>query len=173
MNKKKLFNFSNQETFSMLLILLLVSFRIIPHPPNFTPIIAVAIMSSHLFKNSYLSVAVLLIAMVVSDLFIGFYKNFIFVYSALSLIVFIFFKINKNINYKNLFIFSIFGSLIFFLVSNFGVWLLGNLYEKNLKGLLDCYVMAIPFFRNTLLSTIVYCYGFYFSTYSLLNYLKK
>jgi len=146
------------------LILVLALARLIPHPPNFTPIIAVAIMSGYFFKNIKLSFFALLIAMLISDLFIGFYENIIFVYVALLLITFVFYKIANKINFKNLFIYGFGGSLIFFIISNFGVWALGspgvlNLpYEKNLVGLINCYVLALPFLKNTLLSTIFFSY---------------
>ena len=82
----------------------------------------------------------------------------LFVYLSLFLIVLIFFNISKKINYKNLFIFGFLGSTVFFLVSNFGVWFVGNLYERNINGLIECYFMAIPFFKNTVISTLVFSY---------------
>ena len=81
-----LFNFSKKDIFTLSLILLMVFSRLLPHPPNFTPIIAVAILSGYFFKNIYMSVFVLLFAMLASDLFIGFYKNMIFVYLSLIMI---------------------------------------------------------------------------------------
>jgi hypothetical protein len=102
--------------------------------------------------------------MLLSDLFIGLYENMIFVYASLLLITFAFHKISKKINFKNLFIYGFAGSLIFFIVSNFGVWALGGLgvndlaYEKSLEGLIECYILAIPFFGNTFLSTIIFAY---------------
>ena len=129
-----------KEIFPIGLILILALSRLIPHPPNFTPIIAVAIMSGYFFKNIKLSFFVLLIAMLISDLFIGFYENIIFVYVALLLITFVFYKIANKINFKNLFIYSFVSALIFFITSNFGVWILGspgvtNLpYDKTLDG---------------------------------------
>ena len=153
-----------KEIFPIGLILILAFARLIPHPPNFTPIIAVAIVSSYFFKNINLSLLTLLAAMLISDLFIGFYENMIFVYVSLLLITLVFHKINKKINFKNLFIYGFAGSLIFFLVSNFGVWALGSLgvndlpYEKSLTGLIECYILAIPFFGNTFLSTIIFAY---------------
>ena len=155
-----------KEILPISLILLLAFSRLLPHPPNFTPIVAVAIMSGYFFKNINLSYIVLLISMLLVDVFIGFYKHMFFVYLSLFLITFIFFKISNKVNSKNLFIFSFFGSLIFFLVSNFGVWASGVLspiinlpYEKNLNGLINCYFLAMPFFKNTLLSTIVFSYA--------------
>ena len=156
-----------KEIFPIGLILILVFARLIPHPPNFTPIIAVAILSGYFFKNIYLSFATLFISMLLADVFIGFYDNVFFVYLSLFLIACVFFKISKKINFKNLFIFSFAGSLIFFIVSNFGVWALGSPgvydipYEKNLKGLMECYVLAIPFFKNTLISTLLFTYSAY------------
>ena len=153
-----------KEIVPISLILILAMARLIPHPPNFTPIIAVAIMSGYFFKNINLSFLTLIGAMLVSDLFIGFYENVIFVYASLLLITFVFYKISNKINFKNLFIYSFAGSLIFFIVSNFGVWALGSpgvydiAYEKNLNGLAECYILAIPFFGNTFLSTVIFAY---------------
>ena len=153
-----------KEIFPIALILILALARLIPHPPNFTPIIAVARMSGYFFKNINLSFLTLIVAMLVSDLFIGFYENVIFVYASLLLIAFVFYKISDKINFKNLFIYSFAGSLIFFIVSNFGVWALGSpgvydiAYEKSLNGLIQCYVLAIPFFGNTFLSTVIFSY---------------
>ena len=146
------------------LILILTLSRIIPHPWNFTPVIAVAIMSGHFFKNVYLSFSILLISMLIADVFLGFYENMIFVYTSLLLIAFIFYKISKKINFKNLFIYSFLGSVIFFVISNLGVWALqspgvSNVpYELSLSGLAECYILAIPFFPNTFLSTLIFAY---------------
>ena len=110
-------------------------------------------------SSIYLSLFVMLFSMLLADVFIGFYYNMIFVYLTLFLITFIFFNISNKINSKNLLICSLTGSLIFFIFSNFGVWFLGSLYEKSLTGLVECYILAIPFFLNTLLSTIFFSYS--------------
>jgi len=148
-----------KEIFPIGLIFILALSRLMPHPDNFTPIIALAIMSSYFFKNINFSYAIMLFSMLLADFFIGFYSHMLFVYSSLFLIVLIFFKISKKMNYKNLFIFSFFGSVIFFLISNFGVWLVGYLYERNINGLIECYFMAIPFFKNTIISTLIFSYS--------------
>ena len=121
-------------------------------------------MSGYFFKNINLSFLALIVAMLVSDLFIGFYENVIFVYASLLLITFIFYKISNKISFKNLFIYGFAGSFIFFVVSNFGVWALGSpgvydiVYEKSLSGLIECYILAIPFFGNTFMSTLIFAY---------------
>ena len=161
---QNLLNILKKEIFPISLIIILAFARLIPHPPNFTPIIAVAIISGYFFKNFNLSVLILLAAMLISDLFIGFYENIIFVYVSLILITFIFHKISSKINFKNLFIYGFAGSVIFFVVSNFGVWALGSpgvydiAYDKSLSGLIQCYILAIPFFGNTFLSTLIFAY---------------
>ena len=140
---QNLINILKKEIFPISLILILAFARLIPHPPNFTQIIAVALISGYFFKNINLSLLILLVAMLLSDLFIGFYENMIFVYASLLLITFVFHKISKKINYKNLFIYCFAGSLIFFIFSNFGVWALGSpgvldvAYERNISGLVE------------------------------------
>ena len=161
----KIFSKNLESYYLPIVLILILSFsRLIPHPPNFTPIIAVAIISSYFFKNIYLSCATLLISMLLADAFIGFYNNMFSVYLSLFLIAFVFYKVSKKINFKNLFVYGFIGSLIFFIISNFGVWVLGGPgvldipYEKNLNGLVECYVLAIPFFGNTFLSTLIFSY---------------
>ena len=163
-----------KEIFPIGLVLILILSRLIPHPPNFTPIIAVAIMSGYLFKNIYLSFATLLVSMLVADSFIGFYENIFFVYLSLLFLVYIFYKLGRKINLKNLFLYSFAGSILFFIITNFGVWFLGSPgldnvpYEKNLQGLIKCYILAIPFIKNTVLSTLIFSYSVL-----LLNTLKN
>ena len=169
----KFFSDHKKQIFPVGLIFILALSRLIPHPWNFTPVIAVAMMSGYFFKNIYFSLSVLLVAMLIADVFIGFYENMIFVYLSLMAIAFIFFKISKKINFKNLFVYSFVGSLIFFMLSNFGVWVLGNPgldnlpYDRTLNGLIECYILAIPFFGNTFLSTLIFAYPGIFNYKSL------
>ncbi len=151
-------NLLKKEAFPIGLIFILAFARLIPHPPNFTPVIAVAILSGYFFKNLYFSFFVLVISMLIADFFIGFYQNMFVVYLALLLVAFVFYKISSLINFKNLFIYSFLGSLIFFVLTNFGVWALSDLYEKNISGLIECYILAIPFFGNTFVSTLIFAY---------------
>ena len=162
---KNLYYAFKKEIFPISIILILALSRLLPHPPNFTPIVAVAIMSGYFFRNVNLSFIVLLISMLFVDIFIGFYKHMLFVYLSLFIITIIFYKISNKINFKNLFVFGFLGSLVFYLVSNFGVWSSGVLspitnlpYEKNFNGLINCYFLAIPFFKNTVISTLIFTY---------------
>jgi len=139
-------------------ILFLAFSRLIPHPPNFTPVISMALLSGYFFGNIYFSVVVLLISIFISDFFLGFYENMLYVYFTFILINLIFFKISYKINFKNMYLFSCLATLIFYFISNFIVWSTGTLYEKNLSGLINCYFLAIPFLKNTLISTLFYSY---------------
>ena len=147
-----------KEFFPIVLILILAFSRIIPHPPNFTPIISMAVMSGFLLKNSYTSIVVVLLSMLISDIIIGFHSGMIIVYLSLTLIIFTFNKFSKKLSILNVALLSLSGSLLFFIITNFGVWITSELYDKNISGLLKCYVLAIPFFHNTLVSTLFFSY---------------
>lgn len=161
--------FLNIHFFSIFLIGILVFSRLIPHPPNFTPIITAAIFSGFLFKNFNLSIIILGISMILTDILIGIHGTMLYVYVSLFLICFLSNKILNFLNFKNVFFFSLGGSILFFLISNFGFWIGGALYEKNFEGLVACYYMAIPFFKNTFISTLLFSY----LSLIILNYKKK
>ena len=141
-------------------LILIISFsRLIPHPPNFTPLIAVAILSGHFFKNLYISITIVLISVFLTDIILGFYPSMLILYLSLVIIVLSFHRLINYINFKNLFLYGLSGSIIFFIFSNFGVWMFGGLYDKNINGFLECYLMAIPFFKNTVASTLLFSYA--------------
>lgn len=140
------------------IILILAFSRLIPHPPNFTPIISMALLGGYFFTNIYLSIIILILSVLLSDFFLGFYENMLFVYFTILTINLIFYNISYKINFKNLYLFSFSAAFIFYVTTNFGVWVTGNLYEKNLNGLIECYFLALPFFKNTLISTLFYSY---------------
>lgn len=149
--------------------------RIIPHPPNFTPIVSLAIIGPFLFGNVYFCIFCILCSMIISDYFIGFHDGLAQIYLIISLICILFNKFKKKLNSINLLYFSFSGSLIFFILSNFNVWLFGDMYSKDIDGLISCYVMAIPFFSNTLISTIIFSYLIFFVSNEMakISYLKN
>ena len=155
------------------LILVLSFSRVIPHPPNFTPILAVGIFSGFFFRNFFLSSFIVLSSMFVGDLYLGFHGTMIFTYTALIVSVLIGALI-KNFKFKELFFTSLFSSFCFFIITNFGAWLTLPMYEKNLAGLLQSYVLAIPFFHNTLISPFIYLIvlKFLFEQFSKKNIFK-
>ena len=133
-------------------LLLAVVVRLIPHPPNFTPIIALALFGSTNFKNKWLGISLPIIAMGISDLYLGFYSISMWVYGSFFLIS-ILGTYWKKIKVKNVFI----SSLIFFIITNFGVWLMGG-YPKTIEGILLCYTMALPFFLNSIVGDLFFSY---------------
>jgi len=131
--------------------------RIIPHPPNFTPVIAMAVFMPYLTRNLYSAVVVPLSAMFVSDLYIGFHSSMFWVYSSVLLSTTLsYYTMSIKKTYVHLGSNALLSSSLFFVITNFAVWMSGSLYPSTLDGLLLCYTMAIPFFGNTLTSTIFY-----------------
>ena len=150
----------------LLSIVILVQSRLIPHPPNFTPILAVGIFSGYYFKKFYISFSLLIFSMFLGDLYIGLHSTMLFTYTALSIPILIGILI-KNLKFKEILFSGLISALSFFLITNFGAWLILDIYEKNFYGLVNSYIMALPFFSNTLLSTFLFLmlfkflYGFF------------
>ncbi len=152
-------NFITKEnilSFLYISVLLAIG-RLIPHPPNFTPILAAAIVAPYILNNRFISLLIPLSAMIIADFFIGFYSGIIWVYGSIFLCGVLSEYSKKFKNYKlQLGVMSLLSSIIFFVITNFSVWFFGDLYPKTYDGLLLCYTMAIPFFQNTAISTLLY-----------------
>ena len=131
--------------------------RIIPHPPNFTPILATAIYTPYMINNKWLAMLIPLSAMFIADIIIGFHPYMLWVYGEIGLSTLISsYSMQFNKKYIQLGVMAILSSILFFIITNFGVWTIWDYYPKTINGLLLCYTMAIPFFQNTLLGTIIY-----------------
>lgn len=141
--------------------------RLLPHPPNFAPIGGLA-LNSGIHGKSLRALALPLIILLLSDIFIGFYdlKIMLPVYLSFFVISLIGRLFQEQISAKNLFLLSLAGSLIFFLVTNFAVWAFSPMYSKTVFGLLESYWNAIPFLRNTIISDLFYSY-FFLMTFSI------
>jgi hypothetical protein len=131
--------------------------RFLPHPYNFAPIGALAIFGG-LYLPKKWSIVLPLAAMLVSDIFIGFYNwhMMLAVYLSFALMGIIALKVRQNKNALNIAGGTVLGSVLFFLITNFVVWAYGNMYTYDLAGLMNCYYMAIPFFRNSILGDLLY-----------------
>ena len=137
-------------------IIFLVSLtRLVPHLPNFTPVLALAIFGGAYLPNRIIALSLPILAMFLSDLIIGFHSHIYAVYITI-IVLSLLGNMIKTKNIKNLAIIGFAGSLIFFMITNFSVWLSGGLYPLTIDGLLECYIMAIPFFHNTLISTLLF-----------------
>lgn len=152
------------------IVILAVIARLIPHPPNFAPIGGLALFSGSHFKK-LIALSIPLSAMIISDLFLGFHNTIVFVYLSFLITVLIGRFIKRN--WKSLAFASLLSSVIFFLITNFGVWFTGAMYPKNIEGLLQCYLMGLPFFRNTLISDFIYTFSFFYGYMGLSAILLK
>ncbi len=126
--------------------------RLAPHPPNFTPIAAMALFGGVYFSRTRQAFAVPLLAMFVSDLVIsgGYHAMMPVVYGCFAITVALGFLIRRRRTPFAVGGAALAGSVLFFALTNLGVWLVFDFYPKSLAGLLSCYVAAIPFFRHTL-----------------------
>ena len=170
-----------KSSFSYLVILAVlialgVAGRLLPHPPNFTPMAAIALFAGFIFIKRYMAVVAVISTMLLCDYFafgslsaswFGSKSMFVVYLALLFPIVF------KNFLQKKLGVLRIFGaalasSSVFFLATNFSVWAFSPMYEKTFEGLVLCYTMAIPFFQNTVAGDLIWS-GVIFGTYLVLR----
>jgi hypothetical protein len=143
---------ANPARFSAILlaIALAAAMRLLPHPPNFSPIGAMALFGGAYFGRRWLAFLAPLAALLLSDAVIGFHSGMPYVYGSVALVVMIGWAVARRITPFTVAGAAIASSVLFFLVTNFGTWATGELYPQTLAGLAACYVAAIPFFQNTL-----------------------
>ena len=130
--------------------------RLLPHPPNFDPIAALALFAGARIDNRRWAFIVPLAAMVVSDAVIGFHSQLPLVYGVFALIVWMGFALRRRSTPLPVVGASLLASTLFFIVTNFGVWAFDGLYPRSFEGLVACYVAAIPFFGNTAAGGLFY-----------------
>jgi len=136
---------------STAIFIILAVTRFVPHPPNFTSLIALSFYVPALFGFRYLPALILSFAL--TDIFLGFHNTLLFTWGSVIFIAFISKYFIANIYYR------VFGALMsavsFYLITNFGVWSLGS-YEYSINGLVLSYTLALPFFGYSLISTFVF-----------------
>ena len=149
-------------SYPVILILSLAFIRLLPHAPNFTPIIAISIYAGIKFNNKYLALLIPILSMVISDLFIGFHSSMLAVYLCIVMNVFTGIFFIKKFTLLNYMYLSFLGACNFYIITNFSVWILSNMYPLTIEGLIMCYLLALPFFQNTLISSLFFgCLIFY------------
>lgn len=148
-------------------MILFVAFtRLIPHPPNFTAVGAIALFGGAYFSKKSFAFAVPVIAMFLTDLIIGLHPGMYAVYISFILIVMIGIQLKDRIKLGNVLLASVCASVLFFVITNFAQWLSFPLYSKSIAGLVECYVAAIPFFGYTILGDLFFV-GVMFGSYEL------
>ena len=162
------------------MILLAASTRILPHPYNVTPVAGMALLGAAYFTNRYVALLVPFLALWLSNLaldnllYASYYEGFVWfsqpvVFLAFGLIVVLGWLMLKKVTPLRLFGASLGSSVLFYLVSNFGVWMNDGMYPADLSGLMACYAAGLPFFRNTLLGDLFFV-SVLFGTFEWLQY---
>jgi hypothetical protein len=150
------------------LVALLSLSRLIPHPPNFTPILGMAVFSGAIISKRLIAYLVPLAAMLLSDLYLGFHASMPIIYFSLAVCVLIGTFIEARVSILNSFLSISLGVLVFFLITNFMVWYGSGMYESNISGLMTCYFKGLPFVQNTFFSSLIYGMGA-FLIYDIIN----
>lgn len=153
------------------LILIAVSLRVLPHPANFAPIAAVAIFGGAILPRKF-GLWVPLVAMIVSDYLIGFHSLIAVTWGFYVLTALASSKWLKKGGLGTGAALTMGASLSFFGITNFAVWLTSGMYTHTWSGLVQCYNLALPFFRNTFMSDIIFT-AVLFGTYALVTKLSQ
>lgn len=139
---------------AIILIIVGIVSRLLPLAPNFTPVAAIALFSG-VYLNKKQAFFVPLSLMIASDLIIGLHNTIIFTWGSFALITLVGFWLKKHKSILGTLSFSLVSSVLFYIITNFGVWLMGW-YPPTLAGLATSYIMALPFLRTFTLATLVY-----------------
>lgn len=142
--------------------------RLVPHPPNFTPVAAMALFGGTYLGRRWLAFAAPLGAMLLSDAIIGFHSYMWATYLSLVLTVLLGWAALARISILRVGAAAVASSILFFLLTNFSVWLGSTVYPQTMAGLAACYAAAIPFFQNTLAGDLFYS-GLLFGGFALLE----
>ena len=148
--------------------LILVLSRIIPHPPNFTPILAGIIFLPFIKKDLAFSIIAPLAAMLISDLIIGMHSLMLWTYAPIIFLSCLTYYFNQD-SILRIGTLAVVSPMVFFLVSNFGVWISGSSYTEDMSGLIECYFNAIPFYASSAISCLLFTALFYFLRLTLLK----
>lgn len=146
------------------MVLFAAALRLVPHYPNFTPVAAMALFGGAYFSNKKLAFIVPLAAMFISDLIIGFHSTMWAVYLSFAAVVLIGFNLRKSKKISNIFLAVISSAVLFFVVTNFAVWMMGTMYPMTISGLAESYIAAIPFFSYSVLGDLFYA-GIFFGAF--------
>jgi len=148
--------------------------RLLDHPPNCTPMAAIALFAAFWIESRVLAVTVPLMAIGLSDLQLPGYGWEIRAAVYLALLFPVVFRgwLRSRLSAWRLGACAFMSSLVFFLVSNLAEWWFGYLYERTAAGLVECFVAALPFFRNTLIGDFGWSAAL-FGTYALVVHLEE
>ena len=153
----KLINHRQTPYIAAMLVIAGVTLRLLPHEANFAPVAAIALFGGAVLGTRY-ALGIPLVIMALSDWLIGFYAGMAYVWGAYAMIALYGILLRRSHFSKRVIFGGLGATLLFYLVSNFGVWAIGYQYPPTLAGLLQSYYMALPFVRASLLSDIMYSF---------------
>lgn len=139
---------SNNYIAIVLMAIVAIASRLLPHPPNMTAVMAVALFAGARITNTKLAMALPLLIMILSDIFLGFHSSQLVVYVCILAVSVLGLSLRNSTSFTKPLAMSFIGSLFFFLVTNFAVWLGGAMYPMTLEGLFLCYAAALPFYTT-------------------------
>lgn len=154
----------------LILVIIGIILRFLPHVPNIVPVVAIALFSGAYLNKRY-SIFVPFVLMAISDLFLGMHNVIPFTWGSILIIAVLGTWLKNHKSLTNIAGSSIVSTVLFFIVTNFGVWLMGW-YPRDLNGLVNCYTMAIPFLRFSMLGDLIYVAAF-FGSYELVARLVR
>ncbi len=166
---KKIIEKIDENLIAIILVALAISTRLLPHPDNFTAVGASALFAGVYLRKKY-TLWLPLIIMIISDAIIGFHNLIFFTWGSFVLIGVIGLWIRKNKNILNVIFGTVTGSLTFFFITNFAVWAFTPMYAKTSAGLMQCFIMGLSFFRNTIMGDLFYV-GVLFGVYETMRYM--
>lgn len=176
------------KNFAVVMILIAVISRLVPHPPNFTSLSAVALFSIHQTNKWWIGGLITLVSLWFSDLMINniiipysyptYYEGFrwfggLWVYLGYSMIIAAAAFYLKKSSTSKILISGVFSAILFYLVTNFGVWYSGSLYPKNMEGLMMSYISGLPFLLNSVMGNLFFLGLFYGSKAYLEKYVNE
>lgn len=175
MNSKK----TNIQLITLAIFIIVAAMsRLLPHPPNMTPIAAMGLFGAAHFSKKYFAFLVPFIALLISDIvlctavykmnMVEYLEASVFVYGAFAAVIGFGFLFLKKYNWSNLILASFAASLIFFVITNLGVWASGTMYPMTATGLVACFTAAIPFFLNSIIGNLFFT-GVLFGAYELID----
>lgn len=152
--------------------------RLIPHIPNTTPMNSLSLFAGSMLPK-YLALPIILVTMLISDVALSFIYHYpilsswsLFTYSGFAIITLIGTKLSSKVKISQLAIFILSSSMFFWLWTNFGVWLTSAIFAKSFAGLVNCYIIALPFLANELLGNVVWTIAI-FGGFSLICWLER
>jgi hypothetical protein len=156
MNKK---TFTPKFVFVISIIVVAAAMRLIPHWPNFTPIAAIALFGGTKLNKKWLAFLIPITAMLLSDLIIGFHNYIVAVYLCFAITVSLGIYISRNTKTHQIIFASLISSALFFLITNFAVWLGSPFYTQDFNGLMLCYTAGLPFLNDSSLGISFFMNG--------------